>query len=402
MNTALYPVCAAAAWLVACYKFCVQRKDLLDLERMSLLITIVFLAITLTLASPSVWVGIDRMAGWSNLSALLSQGTAVLAAASAQAAVLLWSQPRSTSFPRVKTFGVVTGVILVAMTVLFLVSPQLPERPSDFVAQYASQPRITEYLIVYVLAFGSVQMSVTARCYRYGKLDTKPWLRRGLLVGTVGSALGVVYCGFRMADIVLAHVGVDPHHWETYARSSVGLGILLVAVGFTLPRAGPAMSVLRRWPHNRRAYRDLYPLWQSLYEATPEIALIPSRSPLADRLTVRNLEFRLFRRVIEIMDGLLDLRPYMDQEVESFARRLARAANLTGDELNAAVEASRIRMALCARTDAAATPTTGTAAAVAHAQDSDLSGTIEWLRKVAQAFTSSPVVAKATESSRVL
>jgi hypothetical protein len=41
----------------------------------------------------------------------------------------------------------------------------------------------------------------------------------------------------------------------------------------------------------------------------PEIALLPPRPPLIELLDPRDVDFRLRRRVIEIRDGLLDVRP---------------------------------------------------------------------------------------------
>jgi hypothetical protein len=77
-------------------------------------------------------------------------------------------------------------------------------------------------------------------------------------------------------------------------------------------RRRPAGGVLAGIRHRHRDLRQLYPLWELLYRATPGIALDPPRSALADAIRLRNLEFRRYRRIIEIHDGRLALRPHLD------------------------------------------------------------------------------------------
>ena len=54
----------------------------------------------------------------------------------------------------------------------------------------------------------------------------------------------------------------------------------------------------------------LYPLWTDLLRDVPQVALEPPASRWRDRLQVRDLEFRLYRRVIEIEDCLCALDRY--------------------------------------------------------------------------------------------
>ena len=72
---------------------------------------------------------------------------------------------------------------------------------------------------------------------------------------------------------------------------------------------------------------------------TPEIALDPAESEFLDRLRIRDLDFRLYRRVIEIRDGRLALRPFLDADVARRARKEALKSGLDDGEVEAAVEA---------------------------------------------------------------
>ncbi|MEV4443151.1 MAB_1171c family putative transporter, partial [Streptomyces sp. NPDC049577] len=143
-----------------------------------------------------------------------------------------------------------------------------------------------------------------------------------------------------------------------------------------------------------RRHRRLYPLWAALHEAIPTIALTPAHSPFADRLTVRRLEFRLYRRVIEIRDGQLALRGHYDPAAEEEARRAGVAAGLSGDALRAHLEAVRIRAALAhrARHGAAAAGHTpaGPPAPGGPSEHTGLSDETAWLVRVATAFAALP------------
>jgi hypothetical protein len=99
-----------------------------------------------------------------------------------------------------------------------------------------------------------------------------------------------------------------------------GALIVLVAVGSLLPATGYC-PLLRRlalyW-----SLRRLYPLWAGLCQAVPGIALDPV--PVwADRLDPRDLQMRLYRRVIEIRDGYLALTPVAVPGIEDVVRAAA-------------------------------------------------------------------------------
>ena len=117
---------------------------------------------------------------------------------------------------------------------------------------------------------------------------------------------------------------------------------LLVLVGATLP-------TLLTWLGRYRRYRRLGPLWRDLYRADPAIALDPPAVP--DAFAVVRLRLRLYRRVIEIRDGLLALRPYRDPVVAAAARDRATRAGLHGPPCDAAVEAAVIAAALRAKAE---------------------------------------------------
>lgn len=83
-------------------------------------------------------------------------------------------------------------------------------------------------------------------------------------------------------------------------------------------------------------YWRLYPLWDALRQAVPEIELAPEPGTRWD------IRYRLHRRVIEIRDAQLALRPYSRAEVADQAAAAGKSAGLALGKLAAVVEATVI------------------------------------------------------------
>ncbi|MFD0573204.1 DUF6545 domain-containing protein [Kitasatospora gansuensis] len=73
-----------------------------------------------------------------------------------------------------------------------------------------------------------------------------------------------------------------------------------------------------RWVRAWTAYWRIGPLWTALHRAVPEIALSTPTTRLRPAFP-RGAEFALYRRIIEIHDGLLALRPYVHPGVHTWA-----------------------------------------------------------------------------------
>jgi hypothetical protein len=84
------------------------------------------------------------------------------------------------------------------------------------------------------------------------------------------------------------------------------------------------------------AYWRLYPLWDALRQEIPEIELPPEPG------TRWNIPYRLHRRVIEIRDAQLALKPYSRAEIADQAAAAAKSAGLVPAKVTAVVEAAVI------------------------------------------------------------
>ncbi|MCP2259756.1 hypothetical protein LX15_003462 [Streptoalloteichus tenebrarius] len=401
MHHVLYPLCAAAAWTAFLYKLRDRRRQAGNPALTAVCVAFLLLAVVFTVSSPSVWEGLDRLVGVPNLSTLVSQGCVVAFSATVQVMLLFWVHPRERAVVKVRRRLLGVAVALAVMTVLFGTTAPREERSTDFVVHYSANPNYALYLVFYVSAFAVGLVDTTRIGWRYARDAPRPWLRRGLRATAVGAAVGLGYCAVRIANVVAPLVGLDMRPWEVLAPLCASVGALLVVIGLTVPAWGPHLSGLPALARRYLDYQRLTPLWRAVaLRSSPEVVLDPPVFRALEWLRLRDLDFHLYRRVIEIRDGRLALRPHLDRRVAAVADRLGRAAGLPADDLLAVVEAARLAAAV--RDKARGSPPTGDPPADGHEQPggADLSTEIAWLVRVSRAYRRSPVVRAALAEAR--
>jgi hypothetical protein len=386
VNAVLYPLAALVAFGAALYKLPGAVRRPRDPEVVTLTAALFVLGLVFTVSTPAVWTRIDDAAGQPNLSVLLSQACVMIWTVIVQVLMVQWAYPPAAVRPKVRARVAIASVTIAAMIVLFFLAPSLPEDNTNFAARYAGRPYITEYLCVYIVAFGWMQGEIVYLSLRTIKAGGRAWLRRGLRANAAGAMLGLVYCLVRISDVVAATTGAaDPTRWEDVARLAVGIGVLLPPIGWTMPSWGPRLTEARGWASSAAAYWRLYPLWSLLRAEFPGKDLAPPRG-LAARIALSDLRaWRIPRRLALIWDCMLELRPYRDPELEQSAA-----------QRGAAGEAEVLLAALAAykqsRQQAAAGP--GPAAAAAPAPEEtdrdQLAGELGWLIAVSQAVRRRP------------
>jgi hypothetical protein len=201
---------------------------------------------------------------------------------------------------------------------------------------------VFEYVLAYVVAQVPAFANVIRLGLRYAHIADTAALRTALRMVAAGTALGLVYL------VNKAVLAASPRFDFAYPLGrTVVASKLLPTSAYLLVLAGAALPALLSWLSRYHRYRQLGVLWRDLYRADPAIALDPPTVP--DVLVLGRLRLRLYRRVIEIRDGLLALRPYRDPGVTAAARERATRAGLDGRHRDAAVEAAVIAAALRAR-----------------------------------------------------
>ena len=256
------------------------------------------------------------------------------------------------------------------------------------------------YFTLYVAFLGTALAEILALSWQYARLTSHWPLRHACHLVTHGGAVAGTTA---LAGQAVWAVATAPHMLPPAlpaARSCAGLfsppqcvftvalpsaSVLLTSVGVSLPVVGGgAVSVWRFWRHAWMLHA-LGPLWERMRNTFPQICL-----PEHGTRGRMDPAFRMYRRVIEIGDGRMMLRPYMRPEVSAAAATAAAQFGLRGDELRATVEAAEIVAALHARR----TSDCYEPQPLAHADADvpDLPAEAAWLVKVARAYATSPII----------
>ncbi|MEV7023186.1 MAB_1171c family putative transporter, partial [Kitasatospora sp. NPDC093558] len=146
----------------------------------------------------------------------------------------------------------------------------------------------------------------------------------------------------------------------------------------------------------RYAYRRLEPLWSALRATVPAVELLPDAARVGRRAP-HGARFALYRRIIEIRDGQLALRPYVHPQVPSWVAELTASTGgvrfRRRHEAAVTVEAAGIAAALEAAEAGHRYPAEPSAGYVPSEGQVGIDEEVAWLVKVADAFTTSPAVA---------
>ncbi|OMI39966.1 MAB_1171c family putative transporter [Streptomyces sparsogenes] len=251
-------------------------------------------------------------------------------------------------------------------------------------------------------------LHVLARAlFRHTRRTPPGPLRMGLRLAALATATGVVWALWALDDAAANVAAGRQDMGEDLLSTTLGMvTAVLAAAGATATLWGDRVARPLRRLRARRAHKRLEPLWSALYAELPEIALDPRAARRSPGL--RQAEFALYRRVIEIRDGSLALRPYQQPEAPTWAgEALGRAGPATAAgnpeaALTAAVvEAAVIAAAL--ENKRAGRPRGGTPGPGRRTPAERLETTEDeaaWLVRVTHAFTRSPVVGEVRDRTR--
>ncbi len=170
------------------------------------------------------------------------------------------------------------------------------------------------------------------------------------------------------------------------------LSVGLAGAGATLSVWGPALATPFRLIGMYRTYRRIEPLWAALREAVPGIALDPGPGMPG------GVEFALYRRVIEIRDGHLALRPYFDPDLPPVAEAEARKAKVPEARVAATVEAATLAAALAA--SEAGRRYAPDDVPATYLDEPDIATEAAWLVEVTRAWRRSAVVGRVRDRAR--
>lgn len=374
---------ALLAWVAVVYKLPSFYRAPRHGGRRSLWLTLLFLALAITALVPPIYAGVDHLLGRPNLARLLSNSLTLVACWTVLG-FLAHLSGASMRGREIRWTALLLGASLAAMAALFLTAPVYPEA-LDYPERYAAAPHVLEYRLIYLVYCGVTDATIVRLCWRYAKVALHASLRIGLRIVTAGGIAGVLYALNDFTYLTSQRFGVaypvpDP---ITLHKVLVALSVILSVVGAVVPALGPP---IRRYV----ALRRLYPLWVDLCRSCPEIALAPPPTPIADALNVRDLDFRLSRRVVEVRDGILTLRRFVEPEVMGVVARLSRKAGHGTTEAAATLDAATIVAGQLAKANGEEirdVPIDQEAAGPV-----DLEGEVAELEQVARYYARSPVI----------
>jgi hypothetical protein len=378
-------------WIAFGYKVWNLRQDRQNVTLRLLCVALLYLALAFTFATPITYVGFDRIIGVPNLSRLMMQTFGVAYTLVIQRLLLSWIYPVAEARRRSRRWLWLCVPVLFVQVALFAGAP-IHEEASNFAVRYGREPSVMALILVLGVCLTLTTADIVRLCWKFASLSGRPYLRVGLRLTGIGAGAGLVHWVVdvsrqfvRLAFWPREVVPIPDSVEQMLFTLSSFIGAALVATGLTIPAWGPRLSAALAWFGRYRAYRQLRPLWIVLYQASPEIALeVPSGR--SDRWWAGDLDYRLVRRVVEIRDGRLALRPYLDGPATERASATARQAGLAGLELAAAVEAAAILEAIQAKRRGKPPADPGPDDIAGGA---DLNSEADWLGRVARAMSTS-------------
>ncbi|GHJ41953.1 MAB_1171c family putative transporter [Streptomyces sp. TS71-3] len=343
----------SVAWAVAGLKLRAWRRD----PSQGLLVvalTIAAPATAFVVASPVLYRLIDRTAHRGNLATLVVYLGITGFSAAAVLLARMWTPPKERAnsqvwdgagpdtWRQVRWSLAVFAVLVPAMIVLFLTGgADSPETPLTFDTTFAAIPEIALFLVIYQVLFGFALIDISRVCLGHASRLPLGWLRRGIRLIAVGGFVACGYVACKLVAIGTAFAGVTGTEWLSTALGPAfaALGAVLITTGF----AGPAVAA---WTRRRSDYQALRPLWDLVYRADRRLAMEAPPSAWNERLAFRDLEWRTARRGLEIRDGQLTLRPWVDPAVVAAAARVAARAGLDASDRAALTVAAALRFAV--------------------------------------------------------
>lgn len=305
---------AALAWSAVGYKASALRHRR-DASVYALVAVIAFPATAFTVAAPVVYRTLDRSTGVANLATLVVYLCITAYSVTALIMLLLWHLPSVEARRRARRLLIAYSAVLATMSALFAAAHVPIDHPGTFEAAYGVDPIVGTFMLVYVTAFTTALGALVHRGFgfarRVARAGGHPWLAWGLRAVAAGSVVTVGYSAGLAAYVINGWLGTRRPTLIQLGIACACIGAVIVTAGFTAPTWGRHVSAVRHRLHLATAYLRLWPLWHLLYTAVPGIALDPPRSRWAELAALRDLDFRLYRRLIEIHDGQLALAPYI-------------------------------------------------------------------------------------------
>ncbi|MFE7778423.1 MAB_1171c family putative transporter [Streptomyces sp. NPDC057445] len=324
LSNVVYLIIAVMSLSIAIWKALAFRRD----STLTLgLTTSLFLcsAVVYVLASPWGYRVVGAFAGEPSFATLPVYVGILWCFAYTHALTILWNprlrRGRLSLRGRLTVWTVAYGFAAVLMVVTFSMADlSTAADPLRFNTNNAQEPVVLVFLAVFLSTLTCGTLSTYRQCQRMRLPDQ----RLQHAVRAFGIAMlfvfGYVVCS--VPAITLAAAG-------NHALDQVGvLGSSFGSTGALIASYGLSGGAASAWMRERRDIRALQPLWDLVVAGVdPELAF-SATSARSHRLAT-NVTFNLHRRVIEILDGMRALRPWVTAQAPQAVYALAAAPQPT-------------------------------------------------------------------------
>jgi hypothetical protein len=305
---------------------------------------LICLAVTLTLLAPSTPELLGRL-GVDGVATILVGDAARTAVMS-----LLMFMARSLARRPVRGFPVVAAILAQAAMVTLFAAARVDLGPDGSMFVHGSgRWLLTTHDLVFAAYAEWSLVTATLALHRASRSVDHAPLRIGIRLILAACAVGVGWAAWVADDVVnVLRTGIQDGSEDLVSNLLGALCVLLIVSGALVAKVPGAAETARVWLRSYAAYRRLAPLWEALRTELPQIVLEHERRPLLGTwFSVSAVEFALYRRVIEIHDGRLTLRPYSPdrRSVADLVDRMSHGGASEADR-EALAEALRIAVAL--------------------------------------------------------
>ncbi|MEV6832614.1 MAB_1171c family putative transporter [Amycolatopsis sp. NPDC051102] len=362
-TTVVAAVVTTAAWLY--FLRALRRKPLND-TLLCAWLSAQFMAFALYLGLVEYGAEVTRpIPSWARITVILQHVCVPVALCFGHLAYLFLIYERKRAVRHVVRHAWLLAATLTTMLV-FAVLADPAQFTAAHVSHYSDSGLAGVYMAVFT-AYAGIIVTATAKVtWTWSRLVDDPWIRRGLLAGTLGLLFGVLYFLVGAAFIALAVVGHPIATNEgALVRWLLVLSVPLSLAGLTTPGWGPRLASARTWWRTYHAYRRLHPLWAELTDAFPHVrlslepsrpsAFLRSRFPRPGWVTAaldnwderwsplhRHLDLRLHLRVLQIWDARRALLDQCDPADYEQALAAPAASRLSEQQRAARAEATML------------------------------------------------------------
>jgi len=344
---------------------------------------------------------VDQLVGLVDGCRLIGNVLAVAIVATGHAFLLHTLDPSAATRRRVRAQYLIMTACGTAMIVSYALTTS-PHRIDDpFVRSgdyYASvHPPPVPYLVVYLCYMLWSLPQVGRLCARYAKAARRSTVQIALRMIAAGCFLNFANVGLKIINLMVRNQPVVSSTLYRLTFLTYAVAVLVMVVGVMVLSWGRWLRLDQLAEHVQawRACRRLQPLWLLVSDAAPQITLGDWPALRGRRGALSRARMRLIRMTTEILDGYAVLCPWTNRRVATEARAAATRLGLTGDRLEAAVEARVVTEAVAAVRSAAPGGGRGdelVALPSAKATDAGDAGTeVAWLIQVAAQLSQPPV-----------